>query len=91
MLNYDNNDYNNQEIIIINIGLFLILYTVLIAEKIPYFIIKFFDYLIVKIILILLIIFLSYKNNITGFIAVIAFSITLQTLQKYKYIKKSKK
>ena len=84
------NHTDDEEIILIILGLFLILYTALIAEKIPYFIIKFIDLLLVKIILILLIIYLCYKNKFIGLIAIIAFSITLQTLSKYKYIKKKK-
>ena len=81
---------DNIQIILIILGLFLVLYTALVAEKLPFCVIKFFDSTIVKLIFILLIIYLCFNNYVIALIAVIAFSITMQTLKKYKYIKKNK-
>ena len=70
------------------IGLFLILYTGLIAPKLPKSILKIIDNYFVKAIIIFFIAFMGKQNKTIAIISTIAFLVTIQAINKMKISEK---
>lgn len=78
-LSFLDNEYVSSALII-----FLIVYASLAAPKLPNYILKLFDYTIVKLVLFFLIAYIAQKNASIAIIAAVGLLVTIMALNKFK-------
>lgn len=74
---------NNNKILNSVVAIFLILYAIMAAPKLPKSVAKLFDYTLVKLVYMFLIAYLASRNPSVAIISAVALLITIQTLSSY--------
>jgi hypothetical protein len=81
----ENTQFLNNPYISSTLMLFLVVYSSAFAPRLPNYILKLFDYTIIKFVLFFLIVFISRKNATIAILASIALIVSVMALNKFKF------